>query len=481
MESGGKKLGETQSTVIAAGRAFHEAVAHDGMLWVFLGLGAQQGRLADIWTYDPAANTWEEVNPLGARPSGRAFHSAAIMNGRLWMVGGLTQEGPSSELWSFDLAASTWESHTAVPDLGLAGHSTWAHDNKLYVFGGQFTESGGTKDSLVNVVMPDRGVSEDGSEDEEEELMYPSDDSSGGEGHSLVNVVMPDRGVSAGGNEDEEEDMAGLPSDDSSGDEWHGLVNVVMPDRGVSSGDEEEEEEPAERPSDESADTGAGHGLVNVVMPDRGVGQLWVYDSQADSWDQSTPEGGGPSDRNLHASAGSDSTMWVFGGQGAAAIRSLIRGSTAPETTRGHRLRTCQSPDSAAMRCGVPIASTHPRGSARAVAREKSLRGGCSSRSIRLSRSPTFGQAVTRKANRKRVGSGSPHAYAACNLSLGAKRTRTRPVSRRGRAICTEANSLYTTVMITTSRFASAEVGNAAPVLHGFVVGMMMRDTALPR
>ena len=109
---------------------------------------------------------------------------------------------------------------------------------------------------------------------------------------------MPDRGVGSD-SEEEEESLQEYPSDDSTGSgDGRGLVNVVMPDRGVSSDSEEEEEDIMEYSSDETSSDDV-HGLVNVVLPDRGVGQLWVYDSQTDAWDQTVPAAGGPTDRNL--------------------------------------------------------------------------------------------------------------------------------------------------------------------------------------
>jgi hypothetical protein len=65
----------------------------------------------DTWAYDPAANTWTELDPQGTLPAGRSSHQMvyAAGGGRLIMFGGRDLAGSSlNDTWAYDPAANTW-------------------------------------------------------------------------------------------------------------------------------------------------------------------------------------------------------------------------------------------------------------------------------------------------------------------------------------------------------------------------------------
>ena len=96
----------------AAGcRAARTSMAHDptsGRLIMFAGLDSVGAVLDDTWAYDPAANTWTELEPSGTQPVARAGHVMVYdpASGRLIMFGGRSID-------QFDFLNDVW---TCAPD-----------------------------------------------------------------------------------------------------------------------------------------------------------------------------------------------------------------------------------------------------------------------------------------------------------------------------------------------------------------------------
>jgi N-acetylneuraminic acid mutarotase len=69
-------------------------------------------QLGDAWAYDSAANTWTELEPAGTVPPGRVWHAMAYdpSTGRIIMFGGHTNDGSKSfgDTWAYDPVANTW-------------------------------------------------------------------------------------------------------------------------------------------------------------------------------------------------------------------------------------------------------------------------------------------------------------------------------------------------------------------------------------
>ena len=74
--------------------------------------------LNDTWAYDPAASTWTNLNPAGALPPERAWHTMVCDSdtGRLIMFGGgvggftndITAVDQLNDTWAYDPIANTW-------------------------------------------------------------------------------------------------------------------------------------------------------------------------------------------------------------------------------------------------------------------------------------------------------------------------------------------------------------------------------------
>jgi N-acetylneuraminic acid mutarotase len=98
----------------------------------------------DTWAYDPAANTWTNLNPAGALPTARSQHSMIYDEGlgKAIVYGGFDDPTRTSvnDAWAYDPVANTWTEFNLTGDLPLArnGHTAvWdPATGKMIMFGG---------------------------------------------------------------------------------------------------------------------------------------------------------------------------------------------------------------------------------------------------------------------------------------------------------------------------------------------------------
>ena len=118
-----------------------------GKVIVFGGYDPKTGYgLADTWAYDPAANTWTNLNPSGDVPSARDAHTMVYdsANGRVILFGGDTGRTDTSvspnDTWAYDPSANKWTERSPLGDVpsGRSDYSI-AYDSgagKVILFGG---------------------------------------------------------------------------------------------------------------------------------------------------------------------------------------------------------------------------------------------------------------------------------------------------------------------------------------------------------
>jgi len=86
--------------------------------------------------YDPATDTWTTKSEM---PSERGFHSANVVDGRIYVIGGSHASGPDRNhvltLEVYDPATDSWTQKGDIPARRGAGFSSLV-DGKIYVFGG---------------------------------------------------------------------------------------------------------------------------------------------------------------------------------------------------------------------------------------------------------------------------------------------------------------------------------------------------------
>lgn len=143
-----------------APRVLHYTVVHDGKLWVIGGqtmpgfaAGAAEKFYRDAWTSTDGA-TWTEVKPVEPCWSPRGMiGGSAVMNGRIWILGGGTYDTPTTparqffnDVWS-SADGVTWTRHTeAAPWHPRQYHDVAVWDGKLWVMEGYHQKGGNRND-----------------------------------------------------------------------------------------------------------------------------------------------------------------------------------------------------------------------------------------------------------------------------------------------------------------------------------------------
>ncbi|HUQ69671.1 MAG TPA: kelch repeat-containing protein, partial [Planctomycetaceae bacterium] len=128
-------------------------VEHKGKLYRVGGFTAKNGESEDqsLWSqdgfamFDPATKTWTD---LPALPEARSSHDAAVLDGKLYVVGGWKLAGQEDTRWHdtawvCDLNRNDlkWEP-VATPPFHRRALSLAAHNGKLYVLGGMQEQGG---------------------------------------------------------------------------------------------------------------------------------------------------------------------------------------------------------------------------------------------------------------------------------------------------------------------------------------------------
>jgi N-acetylneuraminic acid mutarotase len=128
-------------------RAGHRMVydSASGKLLLFGGWAYGHG-LNDIWSYDPVANTWDDLKPAGAAPSARMNCSLVYDpdTGTVILFGGLGDGSVFfNDTWAYDPSANTWTNLRPAGDLPTArAASSMVYDpvsHRMILFGGNIT------------------------------------------------------------------------------------------------------------------------------------------------------------------------------------------------------------------------------------------------------------------------------------------------------------------------------------------------------
>ncbi|MCK4358410.1 MAG: hypothetical protein KAW92_06655 [Candidatus Cloacimonetes bacterium] len=114
----------------------HASVKNNDKMITFFGEGLS-GLLSDIWQYDPATNTWEELPSGGAStPPARKNHSVTSIGEDSYICGGTGSDGLGlSDLWSYNHTTGIWTQKSEHPG-SCAGLGSFHYDGSLYAFAG---------------------------------------------------------------------------------------------------------------------------------------------------------------------------------------------------------------------------------------------------------------------------------------------------------------------------------------------------------
>lgn len=147
------------------GRSQFALVPHGTEIWMFggwTGLVDGEFELAlDVQRLDPSAGPQAAFAPTGVQlPRGRRAFGCAVLDGRVWLVGGLTDEFERVATCDvFDLASRTWSQEPA-PRHARIGPDLVALDGRLFLVGGssEGPARGGSADRSIEVYDAAQGT-----------------------------------------------------------------------------------------------------------------------------------------------------------------------------------------------------------------------------------------------------------------------------------------------------------------------------------
>ncbi len=127
---------------LPAGRSSHDAAVLDGKIYVVGGWTLTGDRSGDWQTlalvYDTSAGDGGEWKELSLPPFQRRALALATWNERIWVLGGMDENADIQRtVYSFDPSTNTWEQGPLMPgdDMQGFGISAWGLDSGLYVSG----------------------------------------------------------------------------------------------------------------------------------------------------------------------------------------------------------------------------------------------------------------------------------------------------------------------------------------------------------
>jgi len=130
----------SEPTRLPTGLNHSQAVAYRGDAYLAGGYLEGAEATSNFWKYDPRANRWTAMPPMG-KPRGAA--AAAVVGGKLYVADGAPQtygvsnpDGPYDSLESFDFAANAWSAEPPAP-VRVHHVSATSLGGKLYMAGGR--------------------------------------------------------------------------------------------------------------------------------------------------------------------------------------------------------------------------------------------------------------------------------------------------------------------------------------------------------
>jgi N-acetylneuraminic acid mutarotase len=93
-----------------------QAMAYDpdSKVMILFGGWSSLKEYNDTWVYDPAANTWTDLEPAGTVPSARALQQMVYdpVVKKMTLFGGGTNTTVHDDTWTYDFASNTWTETT---------------------------------------------------------------------------------------------------------------------------------------------------------------------------------------------------------------------------------------------------------------------------------------------------------------------------------------------------------------------------------
>uniref|UniRef100_A0AAF5PSP2 Kelch domain-containing protein family protein n=1 Tax=Wuchereria bancrofti TaxID=6293 RepID=A0AAF5PSP2_WUCBA len=126
----------------------HSAVVVDDLMFMFGGFEEDSQRFSqETFAYNFKRRKWYELKTTGELPQWRDFHTACVINKKMYIFGGRSdlhgafhssRDYYSDVLKVLNLKTGRWEDPKVTGDCpcGRRSHSAWVRNNKMYIFGG---------------------------------------------------------------------------------------------------------------------------------------------------------------------------------------------------------------------------------------------------------------------------------------------------------------------------------------------------------
>lgn len=121
----------------------------------------------DVWCYDPALNTWSQLDCIGYIPVPREGHAAALVDDVMYIFGGRTEEGADlGDLAAFRISSRRWYTfqNMGPSPSPRSGHSMTTVGKTVVVVGGEPSQAAPPVNDLSMIYMLDTT-----------KIRYPSD------------------------------------------------------------------------------------------------------------------------------------------------------------------------------------------------------------------------------------------------------------------------------------------------------------------
>lgn len=160
-DSGGPPPGK-----IPPARTNHTMVTFNDKMYLFGGTNGFQW-FNDVWVYDPAANSWSQLDCIGYIPVPREGHAAALVDDVMYIFGGRTEEGADlGDLAAFRISSRRWYTfqNMGPSPSPRSGHSMTTVGKTVAVVGGEPSQAAPPVNDLSLIYLLDTT-----------KIRYPSD------------------------------------------------------------------------------------------------------------------------------------------------------------------------------------------------------------------------------------------------------------------------------------------------------------------
>ncbi|WP_161974422.1 Kelch repeat-containing protein [Piscinibacter terrae] len=136
---------------LPAPRGGHAAAVLDGRIHV-IGGGNSRSTIADHTVFDPSTQQWSELAPL---PRSMGSPAAVVHGGVLYSVGGRSGPSDFGDVYRYDAANNRWVAMPSIPPRGTAGAVSYC--GAIHLFGG---ESQATESTIAEALRLDEAKGE---------------------------------------------------------------------------------------------------------------------------------------------------------------------------------------------------------------------------------------------------------------------------------------------------------------------------------